>query len=173
MVAAPGPVIPGAPGKDDGLLYGRYVIRFEADPVPGYKPAWLLWPDSNDWSDAEIDSPRRDLNSTFDAYMHHRADPTAQDAYSTGATYTGGHTETVRWTPQAVTFYLDGKEIGSSTNASTIPATPMRRVLQTETQLTGGAPGNAAAGHVEITGLPSILCKVSQGSLRSRHVTRP
>jgi beta-glucanase (GH16 family) len=68
--------------------------------------------------------------------MHHRADPTAQDAYSTGATYTGGHTETVRWTPQAVTFYLDGKEIGSSTNASAIPATPMHRVLQTETQLT-------------------------------------
>src|SRR6266576_5562258 len=49
MVAAPVPKLPGAVGKEGGLLYGRYVIRFKADPVPGYKTSWLLWPDSENW----------------------------------------------------------------------------------------------------------------------------
>src|ERR1035437_1839854 len=56
MVAAPVPTIPGAPGSEGGLLYGRYVIRFRADAVPGHKTAWLLWPDSETWpADGEID----------------------------------------------------------------------------------------------------------------------
>jgi beta-glucanase (GH16 family) len=150
MVAAPEPVIPGAPGSDGGLLYGRYSVRFKADPVPGYKTAWLLWPDSNQWSEGEIDYPEGDLNNTFDAYMHYRGDPTSQDVYSTSATYTSWHTATIEWTPQAVTFYLDGQDIGSSTNTGDIPDTPMHLVLQTETQLTGGPPSDSAAGHVYI-----------------------
>ena len=150
MVAAPEPVIPGATGSDGGQVYGRYEIRFKSDPVPGYKTAWLLWPDSNNWSDGEIDFPEGNLDSTFWAYMHHRGDPTSQEAYDTGDTYAGWHTATIEWTQQAVTFYVDGQEIGSSTNAGTIPDTPMHLVLQTETQLTGGAPSDSAAGHVYI-----------------------
>jgi len=50
--------LPGAVGKEGGLLYGRYAIHFKADPVPGYKTSWLLWPDSEKWpQDGEIDFP--------------------------------------------------------------------------------------------------------------------
>ncbi len=58
MVSAPEPVIPGAPGGEGGLLYGRYAMRFRVDQVPGYKTAWLLWPDSENWADGEIDFPK-------------------------------------------------------------------------------------------------------------------
>lgn len=150
MVAAPEPVIPGASGKNGGLLYGRYVVRFKADPVPGYKTAWLLWPDSGRWSDGEIDFPEGNLNSTFNGFMHHRGNPRAQDTYSTGATYGTWHTAVIQWTPHGVTFFLDGRVIGVSTNAANIPDTPMHWVLQTETQLSGGPPSNSVSGHVLI-----------------------
>jgi hypothetical protein len=49
-----------------------------------------------------------------------------------------------------VTFSLDGMVIGRSTNTANIPSSPMHWVLQTETQLSGGAPSNSAAGSVQI-----------------------
>jgi Ricin-type beta-trefoil lectin domain/Glycosyl hydrolases family 16 len=150
MVSAPEPVIPGAPGSEGGLLYGRYAMRFRADQVPGYKTAWLLWPDSENWPDGEIDFPEGNLTGTISAFMHHKGDPEAQDAYSTTATYSTWHTAVIAWTPQSVTFSLDGTVIGTSTGTSVIPSTPMHWVLQTETQLSGGPPGSSAAGNVQI-----------------------
>ena len=88
MISAPEPVIPGAPGSEGGLLYGRYAMRFKADPVPGYKTAWLLWPDSEDWTaDGEIDFPEGNLTGTISAFMHHTGNPYDQDQYDTKATY--------------------------------------------------------------------------------------
>ena len=150
MVAAPEPVIPGAPGPEGGLLYGRYAMRFKADQVPGYKTAWLLWPDSENWPDGEIDFPEGNLTGSISAFMHHKGNPEAQDAYPTSATYSTWHTAVIEWTPDAVTFYLDGQVIGRSTDTADIPSTPMHWVLQTETQISGGPPANSAAGNVQI-----------------------
>jgi beta-glucanase (GH16 family) len=150
LVAAPEPVIPNAPGSDGGLLYGRYEIRFMADAVPGYKTAWLLWPDSNVWNDGEIDFPEANLNSTITASMHHVGDPQVEEFYTTNFTYSSWHTAIIQWTPQSVIFTMDGQVIGDDTNASLIASTPMHWVLQTETQLTGGPPSDSASGHVYI-----------------------
>jgi hypothetical protein len=150
MVSAPEPIlVPGSPGV--GLRYGRYTVRFRADPVPGYKTAWLLWPDSENWpQDGEIDFPEGDLNSTIDAFMHREngTSGASQDAYSTSATYTSWHTATIEWLPSSLTFILDGQVIGTST--SQIPNTPMHLVFQTETSLSGPAPSDSAAGNVQI-----------------------
>ena len=55
MVSAPVPRLPGSTGFA-GQAFGRYSVRFHIDPVPGYKTAWLLWPDSNVWpAGGEID----------------------------------------------------------------------------------------------------------------------
>ena len=150
MVAAPEPIIPHAPGSQGGLLYGMYEIRFKADPVPGYKTAWLLWPDSENWNDGEIDFPEGNLNSTFSASMHHVGDPQVLENYQTSDTYGTWHTAIIQWTPQSVIFTIDGQVIGDDTNTSVIPSTPMHWVLQTETQLTGGPPSDSASGHVYI-----------------------
>ena len=153
MVAAPEPIIPHAPGSQGGLLYGMYEIRFKADPVPGYKTAWLLWPDSENWNDGEIDWPEADLDSTFTASMHHVGDPQTEEFYTTNFSYTSWHTAIIQWTPQSVIFTLDGQVIGDDTNTSVIPSTPMHWVLQTETQLSGGPPSDSASGHVYIAWL--------------------
>lgn len=150
LVAAPVPKIPGGP-SGGGLLYGRYAVRFRADPLRGYKTAWLLWPDSETWPrDGEIDFPEGNLDRTIEAYMHRQGATTGgdQDAFSTSTTYSAWHTAVTEWTPTAVRFILDGVTIGTST--SRIPNTPMHWVLQTETALDGTVPADSVAGNVEI-----------------------
>lgn len=149
MVAAPMPVIHG-PGAQGGMLYGRYAVRFRADPIPGYKVAWLLWPDSENWSDGEIDFPEGDLDQTVTAFMHHKGKPTNQDAFPTEVSFVDWHTSVMEWTPTAVRFLLDGALIGESTDRKLIPDVPMHWVLQTETALGQRVPDPAAAGHVQI-----------------------
>jgi hypothetical protein len=151
LVAAALPIIPGHDGAYNGLTYGRYAVRFRVDQpadLAGYKTAWLLWPDSDTWADGEIDFPEGDLNNSVSAYLHHKGDPESQETYPTNATYGTWHTAVIEWTPQSVTFTLDGAKVGSNTDATILPDSPMHWVLQTETSPDG--PDDAAAGNVEI-----------------------
>jgi len=142
LTAAPVPLVDGAWG---GWTYGRYSVRFRADAVAGYKTAWLLWPDSDNWNEGEIDFPEGELNGTINGFVHQPGDPARNAlAVSTGTTYTGWHTATVEWLPSGVTFLLDGKQVGRTTVS---PSKPMHLVLQTETS---GRPSASAAGHVQV-----------------------
>jgi hypothetical protein len=143
-VAAPVPRLPT-------MTYGRYAVRFRADPLPGYKTAWLLWPDSGVWPrDGEIDFPEGDLNSTINGYVHHMNGKGGSDTdnFKTSALYTDWHTAIIEWTAGRVNFILDGQTIGSTTTR--VPSTPMHWVLQTETALKGPAPSPSTAGDVQI-----------------------
>jgi hypothetical protein len=142
LVAAPNPRLPA-------MTYGRYSVRFRADSVPGYKTAWLLWPDDNVWpAHGEIDFPEGNLDERISAFAHHANPVGGQDAFPTSATYADWHTATIEWTPGKLSFFLDGHLIGTST--TNVPSMPMHWVLQTETQLSGGAPAASAAGHVQV-----------------------
>lgn len=152
-VSAPVPRIPGTArrsnGSPGGLRYGRYSVRFRADPVPGYKTAWLLWPDSGRWpADGEIDFPEGNLTASIGAYLHRVGATRGGDqvAFGAGRTYRGWHTATTEWGPGLVRFFLDHRLVGAST--SRVPSTPMHWVLQTETRLSGGPPPASAAGDV-------------------------
>jgi beta-glucanase (GH16 family) len=146
MVAAPQPRLPSGTGQ----TYGRYSVRFYVDPVPGYKTAWLLWPDSGVWpGDGEIDYPDCNLNGTIHAYMHYASSSAGQSAFSTNVPEAGAwHIATMEWQPGKVTFILDGTVIGVATTL--VPFKPMHYVLQTETQLSGGPPSNTPAGNVKV-----------------------
>jgi hypothetical protein len=149
LVSAPVPRLPGTTGFA-GQTYGRYSVRFYIDPVAGYKTAWLLWPDSNQWpSGGEIDFPEGNLMGTISAFMHYATFTGGQSAFTTTVPEAGAwHIATTEWQPGKVTYILDGKVIGVATTM--VPADPMHFVLQTETQLSGGAPSNSAAGNVRI-----------------------
>ena len=95
-----------------GMKYGRYSIRFRADSLPGYKTAWLLWPDSESWpNDGEVDFPEGNLakGSTINAFAHYASSRGGQDAFPTKTSYAGWHTVTVEWVPGKITFVLDNK----------------------------------------------------------------
>ena len=151
QVAAPAPIIAGAPGRLGGLRYARYSVRFKADPLPCYKAAWLLWPDSERWpEDGEINFPEGSLDDEISAFAHHQDGTSDSDqaAFDTSAAYTSWHTATTEWTARALRFYLDGRLIGETTRR--IPNSPMHWVLQTETSLDGCTPSRGTAGHVKI-----------------------
>jgi Glycosyl hydrolases family 16 len=153
MTAVPEPKLPDPVDSSNGQLYGMYSVRMRADAIPGYKTAFLLWPDSEDWpADGEIDFPEGELDGTSYAYMHHMGATSGlqQDAYSTGTTYTGWHTYTIEWTPDYVEFLLDGRVIGDSTDTAYIPDTPMHWVLQTESDLDDVKPAATAQGNLQI-----------------------
>jgi beta-glucanase (GH16 family) len=148
-VAAPVPKVGPAPTY--GRLYGRYVVRFRADPVRGYKTAWLLWPDSESWpADGEVDWPEGNLDGTMSAFLHHRGATLGsdQEEFKTSARYSDWHTAVTEWTPGRVRFLLDGNVIGESTTR--VPDTPMHWVLQTETSTDGTIPDPAAQSIVQV-----------------------
>jgi hypothetical protein len=132
-----------------GQLYGRYSVRFRADSVPGYKLAFLLWPDSEDWNDGEIDMPEGDLGDTIHGYSHCVGNPMENClAVETGVSFDDWHVATVEWLQGRTTFYLDGASIGETTDG--VPSTSMHWVLQVETSLEGPPPAPDAAGHVQV-----------------------
>jgi hypothetical protein len=151
LAAAPVPLIHGRSGRL-GQLYGRYAVRFRADPLHGYKIAWLLWPDSEQWPrDGEIDFPEGNLDSVIEAYLHHQDGKAANDqsGFSSGIPVAGAwHTAVIEWTPEAVRFLLDGKAVGAS--AERIPDTPMHWVFEATTTLDGYEPADETDGYVQI-----------------------
>lgn len=133
-------------GGGGGMVHGAYVVRFRANPVAGYKTAFLLWPESLHWpQDGEIDFPEGDLNTTITANMHWQGGTTmvSRDFYNSHVTYRGWHTAVTEWTRNRCAFFLDGKLVGVST--ARIPDTPMYWVLQVETR---GDP--VRTSHVDI-----------------------
>ena len=113
--------------------------------------AFLLWPQSEVWPrDGEIDFPEGNLTATIDAYLHFQgaARGTDQVHFPTDATYGDWHTAVIEWTPDGVSFVLDGELVGRATQR--IPATPMRWTLQVERCLDGCAAPGDAEGHVQI-----------------------
>lgn len=150
LVAALEPKIPGGV-NNGGLLYGRYEVRFRTDALPGYKIAWLLWPDSDVWpEDGEIDFPEGNLNAEFSAFMHYRnaTSGSQRAAYPTGVSFTSWHTAVIEWMPGYCRFLLDRKVIGTSTR--NVPDTPMHWVLQAETALDGPSPSDTTAGNIQV-----------------------
>lgn len=145
-VAAPEPELNGPDVR--GQKYGRFSVRFRADPVPGYKTAWLLWPDSDKRRHGEIDFPEANLDGTINGFVHHAVRGRGQEKFATGKTFQNWHIATIEWLPGRVTFILDGAVVGTSKKK--IPKKRMHWVLQTETQLDGPAPEPDAAGHVQV-----------------------
>ena len=143
LVAALTPKVPGT--SKYGQLYGRYEVRFRADSLaPGYKLAWMLWPDSGTTTtgasggggNGEIDFPERETNDPYVwGFVHHQNATTGsdQDWFKVAVDVRQWHTYTIEWSPGLVVFKLDGNEIGRTTKR--VPNTPMHWVLQSETSL--------------------------------------
>lgn len=142
LVAAPFPKLPK-------MLYGRFIVRLRADVITGYKIAPLLWPDSEKWpDDGEIDFPEGDLNGGKLSAFHHYARPEGGQDYSSSNVLSGEwHEYEIRWDIGEVTFLVDGKVIGSTTNY--VPSKPMHWVLQVETQISSQAPPQNSTGRVQ------------------------
>ena len=128
-----------------GRTYGRYVETFRVPEIAtGYKSAHLLWPSNGDQdtSSFEVDYPENEWDTGISAYVHAGDDP--QQAFPSGASWSGWHTSEIDWTPNSLSFRLDGKLIGSTTTG--VPDEPMDWIIQNESALNGesAAPNSSA-----------------------------
>ncbi len=141
--AAPVPLVNG---QWPGQVYGKFSVRFRADSLKNFGNGWLLWPNSNNWDEGELDFAEGALDGTISAYGHCVGNPRNNCLVAeTKERWNEWHTATVEWLPNAVTFLLDGKVIGVT---KSVPTTKMHMVLQTAT--TGLKPAATTAGHVQI-----------------------
>lgn len=152
QVSAIYPLIPNGLGSAGiSLNQGRYVIRFRADSMPGYKLANLLWPDSGlNLRDGEIDFPEGDFDDLIYGYVHHTNATSGgdQDWYPTGLPWTAWHTAVTERASGFVSFYLDGVLIGRSTDR--LPVGPMEWVIQAETSIVAPTIPSGTDGHFYI-----------------------
>jgi len=119
MVSAPEPVIPGG---NPGVPYGRYVVRFRSDAIAGYKTAWLLWPNSDNWpTDGEIDFPEGNLDTRSARSCTARAAPPAHPK-----TRTRAKSHTPRGTPP-ISSGAPPRARSRSTASSSAPRRPSSR----------------------------------------------
>jgi hypothetical protein len=134
-----------------GQTYGRYSLRFRADAIDGYKVAFMLWPSSDRWAEGEMNFPEGRLNASISAYSHCVGDNPGDNCLAafTGISWQDWHVATTEWTPSGVTFFLDGRRLGTATGEG-VPSTKFRWTLQTETEIGGDGTPPSAAGHVQV-----------------------
>ncbi len=129
--------------------YGRYEMRFRADEAPGYKIAWLLWPEDDNWLDGEVNFPEVWLHQgqTIEGFSHEIGDPdTNAFVVDTGQPFNTWHTAVIEWRPESLTFSLDGIKY-RTTDPDAIPSVPMFWSLQTEASW---PPDPGTSGTVQI-----------------------
>jgi len=153
-------LLPRVPGSSKyGQLYGRYEVRMRADTLPGYKIAWMLWPDSGTTTtgasggggNGEIDFPEGELsdNTKIWGFVHRQNGTTGGDQawFRIPLNFNGWHTYAMEWSPNLVVLRVDGVEVGRTTER--VPNTRMHWVLQTETSLKM-TPADSTRGNVQI-----------------------
>lgn len=165
----------------NGQLGGKYSVDVKISaPMPGYKQAFLLWPDSGSWDDGELDFPEGEygsVNSNVTAFSHKVTNPgitnnCSSNMYRYSSSDTAAnttskwgvdtwHTYTMEWVPSngsaddaqnpgRWSTFVDGVKIHETTNPACIPSKSMHWVLQIETAIGGLAPAAATTGNVFI-----------------------
>lgn len=153
----PGGANPYFVNADGSLLapqYGRFQVVTWADPVKGYKRAFMGWPKSWVWNDGEMDFVEGSLDGSVDCNNHFPGDPQQQDQFHSGAKSSDRHVWGVEFIPSGVSFYLDGKLVGTSSgkhnSVSKVPTKGMFLNLQTETNIGSPQPSKADKGAVYV-----------------------
>jgi beta-glucanase (GH16 family) len=113
----------------------------------------LLWPLGQWPRDGEIDFPENGLDDLTEVggFMHRQDATVGSDQYAMphyAVDLTAWHTFAIEWSPDYCAFVLDGVVIGSTDVR--VPDTPMRWVLQTETNISATPPGTGVNGDIEI-----------------------
>lgn len=134
--------------------YGRYDVRYRYRDreIEGFKSIWMLWPDSDDWGEGEIDFAEYsgDTSGRVSAAVHQACGVTPCEfaTHDLEIDPLAWHTATAVWSPGEVTTYLDGQKLVTSTIG--VPDTPMHLLLQFEASSKGSTAVAGSSATVEI-----------------------
>ncbi len=150
-----GMVITGDPAGNTGGMawmpgqkYGSWEVRIKVPPgAADYQAVALLWPDAEnfpvggemDFFEMTNDATRQRIGH----FLHYSAQNRTEWAFSQ-VDATQWHHYAVSWTPQKITYYVDGNPVFTSTDTSHFPPGPMHLALQLDA--TEKRPINLAGG---------------------------
>lgn len=120
----------GPPSTCWGGMYGKYTMRFKVTGAASYGAAAMVWPSSNIWGEGEVDFPEGGFGGNMYMYQHALNCSTCGNIASanTGKQWTDWHTSSIEWTPNGVTYYMDGQLIQTVTTS--IPYNKHRWTIQ-------------------------------------------
>lgn len=143
------------PKAADGVKYGEFIETFSVSHAdPGYKAAHLLWPVGRN-RDYEVDFPENNLDqeSILDGGIcahDHSVRLANQATFCTGVSWTGWHTSEIQWTPNTLSFYLDGQLIGQ-VHGYGVPDEDMAWIIQNESALNGPSAAQGSWAQINIS----------------------
>jgi beta-glucanase (GH16 family) len=120
--------------------YGKYLVRAKFDRSAGVEQVMLLWPVSGPWP-PEVDFAEGASGTRTMATAHYSS-ANEQVHHFTDVDMTQWHTYGVEWSPNRLTYTLDGKAWGSVTGAA-VPRVPMNLAIQTQAMRPAGAISSA------------------------------
>lgn len=142
-------ILPAVGGKYLNTRYGSFDWSMAVSPQSGGLAGWhvvaVLWPESNNPADGEIDHSEWHFGGSMNAFVHKTGALHAQNCKSVnmGPGPGGWNWYTIRWTPTEIQFWLNGQLKGSTTCGQ--PLGRMHLVIQVSAD--GLAPGNSF-GHL-------------------------
>ena len=112
------------------VKYGAFFVR-SRETVAGPDSVALLWPTNDQWP-PEIDINEAGESPTQELWFVHYNQPQDQVIGHVSINVTHWHTWGVIWTPQLITFTVDGRVWGTVSATSEIPIVPMELGLQSQ-----------------------------------------
>jgi hypothetical protein len=158
-------VVPAVNGRYLNLRYGQFqwsmLVQPDAGGLVGWNVVGLLWPESNNGADGEIDALEWHLGGAAMTYVHQPTGsrvphcPTVQSIHQllpAPGLVGGWHTYGVRWSPFGYSFWVDGRRLWDTTCGQ--PAGRMHFVLQigADPGRDGVAPENSH-GHILVSSI--------------------
>jgi beta-glucanase (GH16 family) len=112
-------------------LYGRWEFRARTEKGRGLGAAILLWPETENKDDGELDMmevPREDRTEAH--FVIHYSDENKLAGSKVSGDFSQWHTFAMDWLPNRITWYVDGVKQFETTDRNVIPKVPMHMTIQ-------------------------------------------
>jgi beta-glucanase (GH16 family) len=123
--------VTGGMGHRVDQKYGRWEFRARLDKGRGFGSAILLWPETENKDDGELDMmevPHEDRGEAH--FVIHYSEENKLAGTDIRGDFSQWHTFAMDWLPDRITWYVDGVKQFETTDRNVIPKVPMHMTIQ-------------------------------------------
>ncbi|MGH3588831.1 MAG: glycoside hydrolase family 16 protein [Pseudonocardia sp.] len=123
--------VSGGMGHERDQLYGRWEFRARTEKGRGRGAAMLLWPQTENKDDGELDMmevPREDRSQAH--FVIHYSAQNKLAGNKVNGDFSQWHTFAMDWLPDRITWYVDGVKQFETFDRNVIPTSPMHLAIQ-------------------------------------------
>jgi beta-glucanase (GH16 family) len=123
--------VSGGMGHERDQLYGRWEFRARTEKGRGRGAAILLWPQTENKDDGELDMmevPKEDRSQAH--FVIHFSAQNKLAGSKVSGDFSQWHTFAMDWLPDRITWYVDGVKQFETFDKNVIPKVPMHMTMQ-------------------------------------------